>query len=369
MRERATIPSRGAAHQAHFADRRARFADRNASASRFAVRGSQRLTASAGRLRERCEFATRSLPRTGRDRGSARQPTMPPMPTETTYHGRRAASIENDHLRVTVLPGGGHIAEVYDKATGVNPLWTPPWTSIEPSQFDPARHPRLRRRRGVAACWRGIIGHNLCLDIFGGPSDDEARAGLPVHGEASIVDYEVPAAGTRSLMPGQACRWLAWRSNAGSSSAARAVWIRETVHNPGGVDKPIGWTQHVTLGPPFLEKGRTQFRASVDTLAGVRVVVRRRRLSAGRRRLRLAERAADRRRHRRSARFSPTRRPPSAYTAHLTDPGRADGVLRGVRAPSAAGVRLCLAPRRFSLAGHLGREPEPDVTRPGIRER
>ena len=43
----------------------------------------------------------------------------------------------------------------------------------------------------------------------------------------------------------------------------RAVWIRETVHNPGGVDKPVGWTEHVTLGPPFLEKGRTQFRASV----------------------------------------------------------------------------------------------------------
>src|SRR5581483_7318741 len=27
-------------------------------------------------------------------------------------------------------------------------------------------------------------------------------------------------------------------------------------------DRPIGWTEHVTLGPPFLEKGSTQFRAS-----------------------------------------------------------------------------------------------------------
>jgi hypothetical protein len=43
----------------------------------------------------------------------------------------------------------------------------------------------------------------------------------------------------------------------------RAVWIRETVQNPGGVDKPVGWTEHVTLGPPFLQKGRTEFRASV----------------------------------------------------------------------------------------------------------
>ena len=50
-------------------------------------------------------------------------------------------SIENEHLRVTVLAEGGHIAGIADKKTGVNPLWTPPWTSIEPSTYDPARHP------------------------------------------------------------------------------------------------------------------------------------------------------------------------------------------------------------------------------------
>ena len=33
----------------------------------------------------------------------------------TTYHGRRAAAIENEHLRVTVLEEGGHVAEILDK--------------------------------------------------------------------------------------------------------------------------------------------------------------------------------------------------------------------------------------------------------------
>ena len=63
------------------------------------------------------------------------------MPTETNFRGRRASSTENDQLRVTVLHEGGHIAEILDKATGVNPLWIPPWTSIEPSSYDRARHP------------------------------------------------------------------------------------------------------------------------------------------------------------------------------------------------------------------------------------
>ena len=38
--------------------------------------------------------------------------------------------------------------------------------------------------------------------------------------------------------------------------------IREVVENLSGIDRAIGWTQHATLGPPFLEKGATIFRAS-----------------------------------------------------------------------------------------------------------
>ena len=60
------------------------------------------------------------------------------MPQSTLFRGRRAAAIENDHVRVTVLEEGGHIAEVWDKRSGVNPLWIPPWPSLEPSTYDPA---------------------------------------------------------------------------------------------------------------------------------------------------------------------------------------------------------------------------------------
>ena len=62
------------------------------------------------------------------------------MPASHQYRGRRAAVVENDALRVTVLEEGGHIAEIFDKRSGVNPLWTPPWQSIEPSTYSPSRH-------------------------------------------------------------------------------------------------------------------------------------------------------------------------------------------------------------------------------------
>jgi hypothetical protein len=38
--------------------------------------------------------------------------------------------------------------------------------------------------------------------------------------------------------------------------------IRETLENRNAQDRPIAWTQHVTLGPPFLEPGQTEFFAT-----------------------------------------------------------------------------------------------------------
>jgi len=91
---------------------------------------------------------------------------------------------------VTVLEQGGHIAEIYDKEAGVNPLWTPPWRSIEPSTYTPQTHPEYGREPD-ALLLAGIMGHNLCLDTFGAPSPEELAAGMPVHGEGSVVRYEV----------------------------------------------------------------------------------------------------------------------------------------------------------------------------------
>jgi hypothetical protein len=182
------------------------------------------------------------------------------MSDPVTYRGRRAASIENEHVRVTVLVEGGHIAEVFDKRAGVNPLWTPPWPSIEPSAFQTAD--QATYGDGVdAPLLAGIMGHNLCLDIFGGPSAEEAAAGLPVHGEASLVAYDVD---TRSsgLVARASLPLANLEVERRIDLQDGAIRIRETVFNPGGVDRPVGWTQHVTLGPPFLERGSTEFRAS-----------------------------------------------------------------------------------------------------------
>jgi len=182
------------------------------------------------------------------------------MPASHHYRGRRAATIENDDVRVTVLEEGGHIAEMLDKRSGINPLWTPSWKSIEPSSYTPSTHPDYGTS-SEAALLAGLMGHNLCVDIFGGPSEEEAAAGLTPHGEASIVRYDLAVAGPsiemRALLPFaqlQIDRRLDLRD--------RVLTVREAVENLTACDRPIGWTEHVTLGPPFLRKGLTEFRVS-----------------------------------------------------------------------------------------------------------
>jgi len=181
---------------------------------------------------------------------------------ETLYRGRRATSIENERLRVTVLHEGGHIAEILDKPSGVNPLWTPPWPSIEPSTYDRRTHPEYGAD-AESKLLSGIMGHNVCLDIFGGPSAEEAAAGLTVHGEAPVAAYEIAAGELeltqRTRLPQSQLRFeRRIRLAAGSA----VVEITEAVENETATDRPVAWTEHVTLGPPFLEKGATQFRAS-----------------------------------------------------------------------------------------------------------
>jgi hypothetical protein len=239
------------------------------------------------------------------------------------YRDRRAVAIENDRLRVTVLEGGGHIAEIFDKATGVNPLWTPSWRSIEPDEFDHATHPGYGASPAESRLLSALMGHNLCLDIFGGPSSEEETAGLSAHGEASVAIYEIDH--DRSSLVMRATLPIAQlqveRRISLHGSAAR---IRETVVNLTGLDRPVGWTQHVTLGPPFLERGVTEFRAAAtrskvfETAFGSADY-----LIAGAEfdwpmAPAISGGHADLRR-------SSTAPASSAYTAHLLDPGEARG--------------------------------------------
>ena len=202
---------------------------------------------SGGALRGRC------FPAVVRARGAGRNLAQ-------AFAGRRAAQLENGLVRVSVLVGGGHIAEISLLENGVNPLWIPPWPSLEPAEFDP----RVHTTYGVGIESRllaGIMGHNLCFDYFGPPSEEEAAAGLGVHGEAPVVDWKISVESTGSLRATAELPLAQMRIERRFKlpRGSTVLSIAETAENLSAVDRAVGWTQHVTLGPPFVAGGRTVF--------------------------------------------------------------------------------------------------------------
>jgi hypothetical protein len=177
------------------------------------------------------------------------------------FNSRVGVVIENDHLRVTVLQQGGHIAEIFDKQAQVSPLWIPPWQSIEPSTYDATQLSEFGTGSD-SKLLAGIMGHNLCLDIFGGPSRQETEAGVTAHGEGSVNSYEITKK-DRKLTLRLHLPLAQLNFERHIELYDRRLRITEVVENLTASDRPLAWTQHVTLGPPFLEPTTTQFQASV----------------------------------------------------------------------------------------------------------
>jgi hypothetical protein len=143
------------------------------------------------------------------------------------------------------------------KQTGINPLWTPPWKSIEPSTYQPGLHPQYGAN-SESKLLSGLMGHNLALDLFGPPSPEEFAAGLTVHGESSVVPYRFEndgdaIVGTARLPLAQLSVERLLRLRTGG-----ILDFEETATNLTAIDCPIAWTEHVTLGQPFLEPGATR---------------------------------------------------------------------------------------------------------------
>ena len=182
--------------------------------------------------------------------------------SKTRWQGREAYTLSNGLLQMVSLTGGGHIAEIrFADASGLptlNPLWTPPWKSIEPFQYSARSHAKRYGPLTEGKLLSGIAGHNICLDYFGPPSQEETEQGLSTHGEAPSLKWRKTS---ERLRAGQLSLTLSvhlpeagleFSREIGLRANEPVVYFKETVTNERKLDHFFHWTQHVTLGPPFL---------------------------------------------------------------------------------------------------------------------
>lgn len=179
----------------------------------------------------------------------------------TVFKGRKAWEFDNEALRLVMTQGGGHIASLtLHDGPRVNPMWVPVWKTIEPWQYRPSQAGRLGSKLLANIC-----GHNLCLGWFGDPSPEEEAAGMVCHGEAPSarwkligkrVSKQAVSLTSGCELPAAQMRYVRTLTSRKGSNVIR---VKEQVRSLSARDLPFTMCQHVTVGPPFLEKGVTVF--------------------------------------------------------------------------------------------------------------
>jgi hypothetical protein len=179
--------------------------------------------------------------------------------------GRAGFRLRADWGHVCVLEGGGHICELnLNACAGVNPLWRPPWVTMDPFEYTVARHGRRYGPPPDGRLLAGIAGHSLSFDHFGPPSPEETAAGLTTHGEAPALKWDVqkqvqsprPQLQYGLTLPEAQ---ISFSRTLTLDRASPVIYCEEEAVNLSSYDRPISWNQHVTFGPPFLEEETTWF--------------------------------------------------------------------------------------------------------------
>src|SRR5262245_49501950 len=89
---------------------------------------------------------------------------------QTLIKGRRSLVLEGRVAQLVVDIGGGSFTNFHLRSQGLSPLQ---W-----GQTDESTAPRP-------------MGHFLCLDRWGAPSEAEQKNGMSFHGEAAYVEWQV----------------------------------------------------------------------------------------------------------------------------------------------------------------------------------
>ena len=154
--------------------------------------------------------------------------------------GRPSVVLESKSAKLVVDIGGGSIVRFLLPEQGLNPIV---WAE-ERAESDPLP-----------------MGHFLCLDRWGAPSEAEINNGMHFHGEAPYVKWHVDQK-PRSVKGAVEAEMSASLPMAGLDvrrwirvlDDGPVAIVREEVTNRNKIGRIYNWVQHPTIGPPFLDE-------------------------------------------------------------------------------------------------------------------
>ena len=174
-----------------------------------------------------------------------------PFHRATQFEQQPALTIANDRLEVTVSAQGAALVDLVLRADPENlsPLWNPI---------------RMARELGQASRSRiGSMGNFVCVDGFGGTSQEERAAGLPGHGEAQMQTFEVRHSakngntGTITLSARLPLVQENFTRTFRMVDGENVIYVESALSSEVAFDRPVSWAEHTTIGSPFLQSGVT----------------------------------------------------------------------------------------------------------------
>jgi Domain of unknown function (DUF4432) len=159
---------------------------------------------------------------------------------ETIVKGRRSLVLDGSAAQVVVDIAGGSIVSFQFQDQKLNPL--------------------VWGEKGEPAAPRPM-GHFLCLDRWGAPSEAEKNNGMPFHGEAAQVVWKILSDSVKS--DGAIHAEMAAVLPIAGLEVGRRITMREkeavltvseTVTNRNKLGRLYNMVQHPTIGSPFLDE-------------------------------------------------------------------------------------------------------------------
>lgn len=146
--------------------------------------------------------------------------------------------IENKNIVLQVNLNGGSYFDFHFKDMLVNPI---NWRNEDPDNPP-------------------FMGHFLCFDRWGPPTEAEKKNGFPHHGEANIVDWELlsePQKKNGLIESSMKC-WLPMgglqlKRDIKLSEEDPVFFVKEEIKNQNKYGRMFNMVQHVTIAPPFLD--------------------------------------------------------------------------------------------------------------------
>ncbi len=163
----------------------------------------------------------------------------------TSFAHAEQLVMETRSSRLVIELAGGGITEFRPFKGGINPFT---WDS---AKGDDKQQETARQR-----------GHFICLDRWGPASEAEASIGMPPHGEASRVNWELTdlPAGTgeqvqqATMQADLPLAGLRIQRTINMDQASSVFHVKESVKNTGKIGRIYNLVQHPSIAAPFLNE-------------------------------------------------------------------------------------------------------------------